>query len=162
MGILRTAQHRPRGDGHRDIARPHPAANARPSPSDDVEARSFLLGDFHVCLVEAFGNRILADILRDLTARTVLISALYQSTHDATESCDEHEQITDAARRGRPRPLPLELMVAHIGTSRPGSPGASMPTRCSTCGRRCASPPGASGSPTRSDDCPVQPLPIEG
>ncbi len=56
--------------------------------SDDVGARSYLLGDFHVCMVEAFGNRILADILRDLTARTVLISALYQSTHDATESCD--------------------------------------------------------------------------
>ena len=53
--------------------------------SDDVGARSYLLGDFHVCMAEACGHRCLTDMLRDLTARTVLISALYQSTHDAQE-----------------------------------------------------------------------------
>ncbi|HWK46528.1 MAG TPA: GntR family transcriptional regulator [Stellaceae bacterium] len=83
--------------------------------SDDVGARSYLLGDFHVCMVEAFGNHILADILRDLTARTVLISALYQSTHDATESCDDHERITDTLATGDLRRA-AELMTAHIGS----------------------------------------------
>ena len=48
--------------------------------ADDVAARSFLLADFHVCLVEELGNRILLDVMRDLTARTVLIASLYQST----------------------------------------------------------------------------------
>ena len=48
--------------------------------ADDVAARSFLLADFHVCLVEELGNRILLDVMRDLTARTILIASLYQST----------------------------------------------------------------------------------
>ena len=87
--------------------------------SGDLEARSFLLGDFHVCLVEALGNRVLADILRDLTARTVLISALYQSSLDATASCDEHAAITDALAAGDLRRA-AELMVAHIGNVEAG------------------------------------------
>jgi DNA-binding GntR family transcriptional regulator len=87
--------------------------------SDDVGARSYLLGDFHVCLVEAVGNRILADILRDLTARTVLISALYQSTHDATESCDEHEAMTDMLAQGD-LDRAAALMIAHIGNVEAG------------------------------------------
>jgi DNA-binding GntR family transcriptional regulator len=82
--------------------------------SDDVGARSYLLGDFHVCMAEAFGHRILADILRDLTARTVLISALYQSTHDAEESCDEHEIIIGALVEGD-LDRAAALMSMHIG-----------------------------------------------
>jgi DNA-binding GntR family transcriptional regulator len=87
--------------------------------SNDIGARSYLLGDFHVCMVEALGNRILADILRDLTARTVLISALYQSTHDATESCDEHEHITDALAAGDLERA-ADLMTRHIGNVEAG------------------------------------------
>jgi DNA-binding GntR family transcriptional regulator len=82
--------------------------------ADDVGARSYLLGDFHVCMAEACGHRTLADILRDLTARTVLISALYQSTHDAEESCDQHEAITNAIAAGDLQRA-AELMTAHIG-----------------------------------------------
>jgi DNA-binding GntR family transcriptional regulator len=82
--------------------------------AQDAAARSYLLGDFHVCMIEAFGNRILADILRDLTAQTVLISALYQSTNDATESCDEHEQITNALEAGDLSGA-ADLMIRHIG-----------------------------------------------
>jgi DNA-binding GntR family transcriptional regulator len=70
-------------------------------------------------MVEAFGNRILADILRDLTARTVLISALYQSTHDATESCDDHEHITAALAAGD-LDRAASLMTAHIGSVEAG------------------------------------------
>jgi DNA-binding GntR family transcriptional regulator len=87
--------------------------------SGDVGARSYLLGDFHVCLAEARGHRILADALRDLTARTVLISALYQSTHDANESCDQHEAITDAIAANEPKRA-AELMIAHIGNVESG------------------------------------------
>lgn len=99
--------------------REHIAQERAAIASGDLAARSFLLGDFHVCMVEAFGNRILADILRDLTARTVLISALYQSTLDATVSCDEHDRITDALADGDLQRA-AELMTAHIGNVEAG------------------------------------------
>lgn len=82
--------------------------------SHNAAERSYLLGDFHVCMVEALGNRVLAEILRDLTARTVLISALYQSNHQAVESCDEHQHITDALAMGN-MARAADLMAAHIG-----------------------------------------------
>jgi DNA-binding GntR family transcriptional regulator len=87
--------------------------------SDDIGARSYLLGDFHVCMAESCGHHILADILRDLTARTVLISALYQSTHDAEASCNEHAAITDAIAANDQRRA-AELMTAHIGNVESG------------------------------------------
>lgn len=62
--------------------------------------RSYLLGDFHVCLAECAGNALLADILKDLTARTTLIATLYQSTHDATRSCADHARIVAALEAG--------------------------------------------------------------
>jgi len=42
----------------------------------DVGKRSYLLGDFHVCLADCLGNSLLADTLRDFTARTTLIAML--------------------------------------------------------------------------------------
>ncbi len=80
----------------------------------DVAARSFLLGDFHVCMAEVLGNRMIADILRDLTARTLLISMLYQSTHDAVGSCADHAEIVGALKSGD-RVRAAELMARHIG-----------------------------------------------
>jgi DNA-binding GntR family transcriptional regulator len=117
MGILRTVATVPSATiaALRDHIRQERAAIA----GDDVGLRSYLLGDFHVCMVEALGNRILADILRDLTARTVLISALYQSTHDATESCNEHQQIVDDLAAGD-LDRAAALMVAHIGNVEAG------------------------------------------
>lgn len=94
--------------------RAHVAQERDAIAAHDVGARSFLLGDFHICMAEALGNATLADILRDLTARTVLISALYQSTHDATESCDEHAQIIDLIASGD-LSRAADLMVLHIG-----------------------------------------------
>jgi DNA-binding GntR family transcriptional regulator len=54
----------------------------------------------------AWATRLLADTLRDFTARTTLIAMLYQSTHDAVQSCEDHVQIVAALERGdhaRPR-----------------------------------------------------------
>lgn len=67
---------------------------------DDVGTRSFLLGDFHVCLAECLGNGLLADTLRDFTARTTLIAMRYQSSHDAALSCQEHVAIVGALAAG--------------------------------------------------------------
>jgi len=83
--------------------------------SDDVGARSYLLGDFHVCLAECLGNTLLADTLRDFTARTTLIAMLYQSSHNAAQSCEEHVQIVAALERGD-MALAEQLMRDHIGT----------------------------------------------
>jgi DNA-binding GntR family transcriptional regulator len=80
----------------------------------DVGQRSYLLGDFHVCLAECLGNQLLADTLRDFTARTTLIAMLYQSTHDAVQSCRDHAEIVDALERGDTAQAE-QLMQAHIG-----------------------------------------------
>ena len=66
----------------------------------DIALRSFLLADFHVCLAECLGNSLLADTLRDFTARTTLIAMLYQSSQDAAQSCDEHVRIVEALEAG--------------------------------------------------------------
>jgi DNA-binding GntR family transcriptional regulator len=81
----------------------------------DVGLRSFLLGDFHVCLAECLGNSLLADTLRDLTARTTLIAMLYQSSHDAAGSCEDHVRIVQALEKGD-LVLAEQLMQTHIGT----------------------------------------------
>jgi DNA-binding GntR family transcriptional regulator len=85
--------------------------------------RSYLLGDFHVCLAECVSGPLLADILRDLTARTTLVATLFQSTHDAAQSCEEHVAIVAALERGD-APGAAALMRAHIGnvTAALGSP----------------------------------------
>lgn len=80
----------------------------------DVGRRSYLLGDFHVCLAECLGNQLLADTLRDFTARTTLIAMLYQSTHDAEHSCGEHVQIVEALSAGDAARAEA-LMAQHIG-----------------------------------------------
>jgi len=81
----------------------------------DAGERSWLLGDFHVCLAECAGNGLLADILKDLTARTTLIATLYQSTHAASESCAEHAQIVAALEAGN-LPEAIALLRRHIGS----------------------------------------------
>jgi len=96
-------------DQLRDHLRREQAALAAP----DVAARSFLLGDFHVCMAECLGNALLADTLRDLTARTTLMAMLYQSNHHAQRSCAEHADIVDALVRGELE-LAGHLMDSHI------------------------------------------------
>ena len=80
----------------------------------DAATRAFLLADFHVCLAEQMGHRLLCDVLRDLTARTTLAATLFQSRHEAAQSCAEHAAIVaalEAGDAGRAR----ALMLAHIG-----------------------------------------------
>ena len=82
---------------------------------NDVGQRSYLLGDFHVCLAECLGNALLADTLRDFTARTTLIAMLYQSSHDAAQSCEDHVRIVEALEAGDIARAEA-LMAEHIGT----------------------------------------------
>ena len=80
----------------------------------DVATRTFLLADFHVCLAECLGHKLLCDLLRDLTARTTLVASLYQSTHDARESCADHARIVTALADADAEAA-AQLMVVHIG-----------------------------------------------
>ncbi|MBP6897288.1 DNA-binding GntR family transcriptional regulator [Pseudacidovorax sp. 1753] len=94
--------------------RTHVRDEQRAIEGADAATRAFLLADFHVCLAEQMGHRLLTDVLRDLTARTTLAATLYQSRHEASESCAEHAAIVAALEDGdtaRAR----TLMLAHIG-----------------------------------------------
>jgi DNA-binding GntR family transcriptional regulator len=113
LGLIRSM-----GKVDRDAIRRLKAHLAREKAAlrgSDVGTRSYLLGDFHVCLAECLGNTLLADTLRDFTARTTLIAMLYQSSHDAAQSCEEHVQIVAALEQGDLASAE-ELMAAHIGT----------------------------------------------
>lgn len=112
-GILRQTEGRPLqavlGRLHRHLA------DERAALQDaDPATRAFLLADFHVCLAECLGHRLLADLLRDLTARTTLVSTLYQTPEAAAASCADHERIVAALAEGR-LDAAERLMVAHIG-----------------------------------------------
>ena len=94
--------------------RAHIVEEQRAIEGADAATRAFLLADFHVCLAQQMGHRLLVDVLRDLTARTTLAATLYQSKHEAGQSCAEHGAIVAALEAGdtaRAR----ALMIAHIG-----------------------------------------------
>ena len=80
----------------------------------DVATRTFLLADFHVCLAECLGHRVLCGLLRDLTARTTLVASLYQSTHDARASCADHARIVNALAEQDVEGAARQMLV-HIG-----------------------------------------------
>ncbi len=94
--------------------RDHIADERRAIEGADAATRAFLLADFHVCLAEQMGHRVLVDVLRDLTARTTLAATLYQSTHDAGQSCREHAAIVKALEAGDTTQA-RQLMLDHIG-----------------------------------------------
>jgi len=94
--------------------RSHIADEQQAIEGANAATRAFLLADFHVCLAETMGHRSLSDILRDLTARTTLAASLYQSRHEASQSCAEHERIVAALERGDTEGAKA-LLLEHIG-----------------------------------------------
>ncbi|WP_075255646.1 GntR family transcriptional regulator [Herbaspirillum camelliae] len=100
LGLLRQARLRPVGDTAIGQLRQHIAREEAAIAGADVGVRSYLLGDFHVCLAECLGNSLLAETLRDLTARTTLTAMLHQSSEQAEDSCSEHVLIVEALERG--------------------------------------------------------------
>ena len=94
--------------------RQHVAQEKEAIRNGDAATRTFLLADFHVCLAECLGHRLLCDVMRDLTARTTLVALLYQSKHDARQSCAEHEGIVAALAAGDVATAEAR-MLSHIG-----------------------------------------------
>jgi DNA-binding GntR family transcriptional regulator len=79
----------------------------------DVTGRTRLLADFHVVLARMLGNEVLAELLSDLLGRSSLISLMYQSSHSAEHSQQEHVHIVDALERRDARTA-VRLMEHHI------------------------------------------------
>ena len=162
MGLIRQAS--PMEKGAISKLRQHLKQERAALKGTDVGQRSYLLGDFHVCLAECLGNQLLADTLRDFTARTTLIAMLYQSTHDAVQSCREHGEIVDALERGD-TDLAEQLMQAHIGQvqaalrlSTPADPIAQLREALAPIKERTAP---ASGAARAKPSTPRNPSPPE-
>jgi DNA-binding GntR family transcriptional regulator len=113
-GMLRQCEGRPLQSVIRTLKQ-HIRDELQAVEGADAATRAFVLADFHVCLATCLGHRVLADMLRDLTARTTLAATLYQSTHDARESCADHARIVAALADGD-LDLAESLMLTHIGT----------------------------------------------
>lgn len=79
----------------------------------DVAGRTRLLADFHVVLARMTGNSVLAALVSDLLSRSQLISLMYQSSHSAGHSHDEHAGIVDALERRDTRAT-VRLMEKHL------------------------------------------------
>lgn len=62
--------------------------------------REKLLGDFHVALAQMAGNDTLAELVRDLVARSSLIAMLYHSSNSPQCSSDEHADFIRLCRSG--------------------------------------------------------------
>ena len=79
----------------------------------DVPGRTRLLADFHVVLARLAGNEVLAHMLGDLLSRSSLIALMYQSSHSAEHSQDEHVALVDAIERRDARAA-VRLMEQHL------------------------------------------------
>jgi DNA-binding GntR family transcriptional regulator len=106
--------------------REHVAQERKAIATSDAATRSVLLADFHVCLAECLGNRYLCAAMVDLSARTTLVSALYQSASAAQESNDDHADIVTALAEGdtaRAEVLMrqhIDVLAARLDESRAG------------------------------------------
>jgi DNA-binding GntR family transcriptional regulator len=93
--------------------REHVQQEQKSIANDDAPGRIELLGDFHVRMAELMGNGVLAQLLSDLISRCALVTLMYQSTHAAEESSQEHVQIVEALARGDAAGA-VALMDAHL------------------------------------------------
>ena len=94
--------------------REHLRAESAAVRRSDVPGRTRLLADFHVVLARMLGNEVLAELLTDLLSRSSLISLMYQSSHSAEHSQDEHVAIVDALERRDARGA-VRLLEGHLG-----------------------------------------------
>jgi DNA-binding GntR family transcriptional regulator len=79
----------------------------------DVCGRTSLLADFHVVIARMLGNEVLADLLADLVTRSSLIALMYQSSHSAEHSFEEHVAIVDGLEKRDARAT-VRLMEQHL------------------------------------------------
>src|SRR5690606_3980081 len=78
-----------------------------------AQERNRLLAEFHTLLAEVVGNSVLTEMLNELSARSAVITVLYQSQRDAACSSDEHQAFIEAARSGD-ADRASEIMLQHL------------------------------------------------
>jgi len=100
-------------DAGREKLHAHLAEEKEAIAAGDKQRLTCLMGDFHIRLAELSGNGVLIEILRDLTARTILISLLYQSDFHAMQSHLGHCTIVAALETGD-FARAAELSIAHL------------------------------------------------
>ena len=93
--------------------RAHLAAEKAAIQLTDVSGRTRLLADFHVVIARMLGNEVLAGMIGELVSRSSLIALMYQSSHSAEHSCEEHVAIVDAIEKRDPRAA-VKLMELHL------------------------------------------------
>ena len=91
----------------------HIAREKRAIDQEDAPGRTELLGDFHVRIAELMGNEVLAQLLGQLISRCALITLMYQTTHAAAHSNDEHSEIVRAFA-ARDEKVAVRLMNEHL------------------------------------------------
>ena len=91
----------------------HVAQEKAAVSSGDVPGRTDLLGDFHVRMAELMNNQVLAQMLGELISRCALITLMYQSTHAAQHSAEEHAEIIKAIA-AKDEKLAVRLMDEHL------------------------------------------------
>jgi DNA-binding GntR family transcriptional regulator len=94
--------------------RQHIKAESMAVARTDVSGRTRLLADFHVLLARMLGNQVLAELLEDLLTRSSLIALMYQSSHSAEHSQEEHVAIVDALEKRDARAA-VRLLESHLG-----------------------------------------------
>ncbi|WP_077032818.1 GntR family transcriptional regulator [Pelomonas sp. KK5] len=77
------------------------SALSRQPVATGTSARERLLGDFHVALAQAAGNKTLAELVQELVARSSLIAMLYHSSNDPHCSTDEHGDFLKLCKAGK-------------------------------------------------------------
>ncbi|MFT4190644.1 MAG: GntR family transcriptional regulator [Comamonas sp.] len=93
--------------------RQHVARERAAVQRQDVRGRTELLGDFHVRMAELMGNAVLAQLLGELLSRCALITLMYQSSHAAAHSHEEHGAIVEALA-ARDADTAVRLMAEHL------------------------------------------------
>jgi len=91
----------------------HVAQERKAMEQGDVRGCTLLLGNFHVLMAQLLGNDVLAHLLTDLISRCALITLMYQSSHDAEHSHQEHASIVAAIEAGD-KALALARMDTHL------------------------------------------------
>lgn len=82
---------------------------------DRAHSHVQLMGDFHVEIAKLSGNKVLCEILETLTARTAVMSTVYEAPGHGC-GIDDHDALIDALAAGDAERA-SELMRRHLETN---------------------------------------------
>lgn len=144
---------------HRRVLQAHLDEERAAISKGDRQRLTYLMGDFHIRIAELSGNQVLIDILRDLTARTILISLQYQSDFHARQSHEGHCRIAEALEAGD-FDRAAALSIEHLDEVETGLDLSTKPDPLSDLRHSLALPPAGSPNDTAAMT-PALDLPAE-